>query len=498
MRALVGFAIAFTFLLQPAVAGTKYVDSSIGDDSGPGTSGAPYRTIRTALQSVVPGDTIRIRSGLTYYEEELFVDVPDLWITNWGPGKPTIRGSLSLDPAVNVPPAADGPPRLFRKVDVFRIEAGGTAITRLIIEDAWHVGIAMRNDSGFIDDIVIRGCETRRSGSSGIYIEGGRNVELGYNTVREAVLRFANECISLARSRQFDLHHNTITDRFPKPMFDGDFVNGGEGIDVKVDSRNGLIRWNRLTNIDGKFGIYLDGWEEGVSGVRVYNNFVRNCGAGVSVASEMGGTVSDIAIHGNVVTECDSGVFLGDHQGVVPNHPVDNVRIQFNTFVGNNGAGVAIRNPDLTNLQVNNNILIDNGKSRGDIASENQAIYLAGSITLASGLANNGWTIGNNLVPTGSDMGGTNNRFTPNQTSELWVQNFGPGQPHWNSPVLYFPVAGSKAIDKGWNTLIGERVFEDGEWVRLDIGYKLRRNVENGVVTMPNGKQDIGAREVPN
>jgi hypothetical protein len=61
------FIIIFIFLISNVYAATYYVSPS-GSDSNPGSSSAPFKTIQKAADIVNPGDTVIVRDGI-YYDE---------------------------------------------------------------------------------------------------------------------------------------------------------------------------------------------------------------------------------------------------------------------------------------------------------------------------------------------------------------------------------------------------------------------------------------------
>jgi hypothetical protein len=68
-----------------AVLGMRYYVDTLGSDSAPGTSKAPFRTIQRAAQAVRPGDTVLVRPG-RYTGAERIVSLsrggrPGAWVT---------------------------------------------------------------------------------------------------------------------------------------------------------------------------------------------------------------------------------------------------------------------------------------------------------------------------------------------------------------------------------------------------------------------------------
>ena len=74
-------------------------------------------------------------------------------------------------------------------------------------------------------------------------------------------------------------------------------IEGGEGIDVKVGSRNGTFAYNSLWRTPQKFGFYFDAWGRGLDddgnlvnliqeNIKVYRNVSLEAGAGVALSCE--------------------------------------------------------------------------------------------------------------------------------------------------------------------------------------------------------------------
>lgn len=426
------------------------------------------------------GDTIRIRGGsvgwpLGYNDEGLVIDIPNITVTNWEDDlhRPWIFGSFSEDNSIN-------PPSNF--FDIISISASDVTVSNLVLIDAWFSGVAVRHEYGttipawqMVKNITVENCLTYHTGSSGILMANAKNVVVRDNTVIQAVYRFGQECITLANVHNFDVDGNEVRDR---PQLPG--RRGGEGIDCKEGTRNGIIRNNRLVDVD-RHAIYIDGYTVGCRNIDVVNNFVRNCGPGLSIAAERGGLVWDIYLHGNIIVDCKAGLYFGPHQEGW-DHPVRYVRVAFNTFVGNEG-GINIVNKDIRGLYINNNIVVDNiSPWTGNLFT----IRVAPDVDPVR----IGLRVWNNVFESGTVVDDGNR--TVDQSNQLYVQQFPVDDPKWDDPENYYPNDDSPALDNGSYTLIGDKVREDNVWKRFDIsGYERRRPG----YSPPGRKQDIGARE---
>jgi hypothetical protein len=85
-----------------------------------------------------------------------------------------------------------------------------------------------------------------------------------------------------------------------------------EGIDVKGDSKHGLVEHNEVHDMDRQ-GIYVDAWEGALVDVEVRNNVVHhNRSGGIVISAEgEGASVEDIRVHHNQIEDnFGTGVFI--------------------------------------------------------------------------------------------------------------------------------------------------------------------------------------------
>jgi hypothetical protein len=135
---------------------------------------------------------------------------------------------------------------------------------------------------------------------------------------------------------------------------------GGEGIDVKNGSSNGIVSDNIVHNMGLiKPAIYVDGYSGTSSNIEVCRNEVYNIGAGIVVTSEkVGGVLQNCNVHHNTIHDITGD----DPWGIVIGWPdggaIDDLIINANTVsgLGVGGNSLLIANALATDVTVTNNV----------------------------------------------------------------------------------------------------------------------------------------------
>jgi hypothetical protein len=292
---------------QPAPAAPKtstFVVALGGADQNPGTQAAPLATLQRAVDLAQPGDTIQLRAGVHTLAKAVRVvgklATGDMPLTIEGESGAVLRS------------AGEGVPGVWRGM--------------VEIENSTHVtvkNIAVENSSFFgfrvLDSEDIRVLDSRSTVSlgSGIYAKNAKRLSVEGNDVSRFCDRNATgagegvlcqEGISIVNVDGFSVQNNLVHDA-PQSADVG--PGGGEGIDIKAGSKNGVVAFNKVWNLV-QLGIYVDGWSQGVSNVSVHGNRVWNTYMGIVVSSEMGGTVADVSIFNNIVNDVGvDGIHVG-------------------------------------------------------------------------------------------------------------------------------------------------------------------------------------------
>lgn len=335
----------------------------------------PWRTIQKAANTI-PGGSIVIIAGGTYFER---VSLPS---TCNGPssGNPTIFKSADNETAV-----LDGQwnrSTFEQYASQFKLTNNEniTIIGIKVKKCAWYGFNVNGTSPNACKNITFEKCSSDTSGASGIYVQNSTFININKCNIRMACLwptrssegYGTQECISLASCNNFNVTNNSVTDNLTTDA-------GGEGIDAKGNISNGVISGNYVYKI-GRAAIYVDAGSILAKDVRVFNNIVDRCAAGIVMAGEMGGNLRDIYIYNNIIREN-----LGC--GIVVNGPLDdytagtvkNIHIAHNTFynnatrVGNNWTGEIA---NFANNTQNDSIFIRNNVFYNKTTTYNFSIYV--------------------------------------------------------------------------------------------------------------------------
>lgn len=353
------------FIPAASHAATYYVDRNhaLANDGNPGTSTLPFATINKGAQVAVAGDHVVVRTG-TYPE---VVRLPK----SGQSGRPI---TFSASGAVVVKPAKrvywTGAFDILGKTDLviegFRIE---NAYIGLNVDRAGSVPsarIVLRNNYVYITE------------SAGIRVSDSDNVTVDSNVVEKGVWGGVAENITISGATNFVVNNNEVF-RGPWTM-NGRTVESKEGINVKDGSRNGRVTNNEVHDLE-RLGIYVDGWDTGVSNVEISGNTVYRCRYGIAIASEKGGLVKDILISNNIThNNREFGIVVAKW---VNNGRRENIRIVNNTVYGNVVGGINIGTTNLYRVYLHNNISA--GNIGQQIIAENVGIITESKANLIYG-----------------------------------------------------------------------------------------------------------------
>ncbi len=316
----------------------RFVDPA-GNDRNPGGDALPWRTIQKAASAAKPGDRVIIRKG-TYEERVQFG-------CSGKEGLPIVFEALGEV-------VVKGPPSLKFWEAVFEIRRRSWLIIKgFKIKDSNWFGIGIHDS----DHVTVTGCSTVNTQASGIYARDSTDIVVDGNDVTMACLYEGNrggsqECISIASVKRFRVSNNRVHDTKGKKC-------GGEGIDAKESSQDGVIELNRVWNLE-RHGIYVDSWNGLAKNIIVRKNVVHDCPSGIAVSSEDGGTVENLRIENNLVyRNRERGIGITSW---IKNGPKRNIAVVNNTVVGNSnakgtwGVGIVIEKTDATGVVIRNNI----------------------------------------------------------------------------------------------------------------------------------------------
>ncbi len=325
------------FLTAESIYSTNYYVSPQGNDNNPGTKQSPFKTIQKSANIVSSGDTVFVLEGK--YEETIRL------VNSGTPEKPIVFSGKHNQTII------DGS-RINQKYN------GLVHIEKLSWIEFHNFLLMNSSDQGFyIDnssDITLKNNKTYNTYSSGIGLWGCTSILVDSNEVELACNGGPQECISIANCENFLVRYNKVHNG-------NNGAAGGEGIDAKDGSQNGIIHNNTVFNL-ARLGIYVDAWDKHTANIQVYNNIVYNCPEGIVLASEMGGILENVWIFNNLIYKNKYlGINVssnGDDTNIIV-RPIKNIYIINNTSCYNGqswGGGIAIGNPDADNIIVRNNI----------------------------------------------------------------------------------------------------------------------------------------------
>jgi hypothetical protein len=351
-------------LFAESVFSANYYVSTNGNDNNSGSKQSPFRTIQKSANVVEEGDTVFVLGG-TYNEIVRFTKSgketkPIVFI---GEANKTIIDANNINDKYN---------------GIFQIEGiSWIEIHNFFLKNSSDQGFYIDQSS----DITLKNNKTLNTYSSGIGCWGCKSILIDSNEVELACNGGPQECISIADCENFLVKYNKVHNGINGPL-------GGEGIDAKDGSQNGIIHNNTVFNL-ARLGIYVDAWDKYTSNIQVYNNIIYNCPDGIVLASEMGGILENIWVFNNLTFK---NKFVGiniSSNGDDPNvkiKPIKNIYVINNTSCYNGetwGGGIAIGNPDADNIFIRNNLCSFNhsfqisyeGRSSKGLFFENNLVY---------------------------------------------------------------------------------------------------------------------------
>jgi hypothetical protein len=167
----------------------------------------------------------------------------------------------------------------------------------------------------------------------------------------------SQECITIAQTDGFEVHHNQVHHSGPGSQ-------GGEGIDAKDGASNGSVHHNLVHHVT-RLGIYVDAWDKHSHDIDVFANVVHDCQAnGYALASENGGLLENVRVFDNVAYHNKHVGLTVAGWGEKASHAMRGLAIVNNTFHANGigpwGGGIQVDNAEASEITIRNNVLSDN------------------------------------------------------------------------------------------------------------------------------------------
>ncbi len=331
-------------LLLPCLswAATYYVDQNHPEasDTNPGTESLPWLTIQKAADTIISGDTVYIKEGI--YNEQV---IP----LNSGSYGNYITYLAYPGDTVTIDGTGIPLPDWYGVFDITgksHIKVSGLRVIN-------------STDSGILawesNHIIIENNYTYNTVSSGIGVWICSNIIIDGNEVELACNDGLQECITVAITDTFEVMNNHV-------HHGGPGNNGGEGIDTKEGSSNGIVYKNHVHDLNC-LGIYVDAWDKHTYNIDVYQNTVHHCAHGITLASEAGGLLENIRIYNNIAYNNDQvGIWIADWSSA-PQQPMKDINVINNTLYNNGnewGGGIFLMHSDAENVVIRNNICSEN------------------------------------------------------------------------------------------------------------------------------------------
>ncbi len=370
MKKILFFLIVLHLILWSNLWAVTHFVTPAGNDGDSGTKESPWQTIQQGLDNTFAGDTLFIRGGAYYIDDNLFVrhsGNPNNWVT--------IMAYPGEEVAINADAVAK---RLETVREGWRwhgsLHISGVHYIRiqgLTILYSHGGGIMVRGKKGTYGEksttnIEISHCKIHSSYNSGIGIWYSDPVKVTYCEIMDAnnqrhrpigfpIKREApHEALSVPGTSNFEIAYNYL------------HMNQKEGIDVKEFSNHGKVHHNYCHDILRE-GIYIDSWFGELHDIEVYENIVHDCDWGILLSAEgKKSNMKNIYVHDNLVyNNFGKGIafsVLGHDE------PRENIHIYNNTICFNGTpahwsgetGGIGILSPNLQDIYIYNNILYKN------------------------------------------------------------------------------------------------------------------------------------------
>nr|WP_040676348.1 right-handed parallel beta-helix repeat-containing protein [Paenibacillus sanguinis] len=405
---ILGFVLVSTSVQLPNVsaAGDEYYVATNGNDSNPGTSTAPWKTLQHAADVVPAGSTVYVRGGV--YNQKLKITRSGsaaqgpIVFTNYGTEQPILDGTgLTVS----------GSQGLVELEDVSYVTVQGFEIRNFTTtsRNAVPMGIYVHGAGGFItladnkihdikNTATPTGSDLLGRDAHGIAVYGTKapaslhDLVISGNELYNLVLGSSESMVLNGNVDGFEVLNNLVHDNDNIGIdligFEGTAPNSAYD-----QARNGLVKGNQVYNItsnynpsygkmlpnnsNGADGIYVDGGKDSI----IEQNYSYNNDIGIEIASEHAGrSTSNITIRSNVVYNNRlTGIAMGgydDERGSTVNCKIVNNTVYKNDTIGD-GSGQLYVQFDTRNNMIKNNIFV---ASDSDVLIYNEYTENSGNV----------------------------------------------------------------------------------------------------------------------
>ena len=395
-------SLLFAFALP--VFGAEYFVSTTGLDTNGGSSGAPWRTIQKAANTVVPGDTVSILAG-TYAErvtisgKRASAGLPIVFRTRPG------DVMAAIDQTSVTPPSGTSAVLTITNCDYVTVQNLEVRNYKTTADTKTPIGILVNGDGSGVKLLSCKVHDIWQSNTTlnnfnangfGILVYGDATLPIA-NFVLDgcevSVLRTgASESVVLnGNVTGFSVTNNLVHDCNNIGI---DFI-GFEGTAPTValdQARNGVCSGNTVWNIDSKFnpayggnfgagggnatrsapGLYVDGGRD----IVMERNHVYASNFAVSLGSEhLGKVTSNVVVRNNVLHHCHvGGIVMGGsdnlQNGGATGCTITNNTLYENDTTGTGGGQVSIQN-FVTVTTIRQNIMVCNASTAQFVLKDN-------------------------------------------------------------------------------------------------------------------------------
>ena len=359
-------------LLSGLAWSAEYHVAVAGDDTAAGTQAMPWGTVQRGVDALVAGDSLVVHEGTYVIEGKISVSAKAG--TQTQPIVIRAEGEVTL---------RDARTELADWAGLFDVRQSSWVTVRgFRLEQPRFFGIFFQD----CDHVTAEGNFTNESRASGVASWGSTHVTIRNNDVKSACHdgnpvpskwgtdMGCQECISLDTTVGFLVEGNVVHDAQQQGKA---HWGGGEGIDVKNGSSNGVVTQNEVFNIV-QLGIYVDAWENDITDVEISRNHVHHNANGIVITSEQTGNVDGVRVHDNLVHDVGFVGISVSHYDVAAN-VIAHVHVFNNTvahvgFPENKpyflpdeqknvtwGDGIAVGQPDVVSVVIRDNVVWDIG-----------------------------------------------------------------------------------------------------------------------------------------
>ncbi|MBI5819497.1 MAG: right-handed parallel beta-helix repeat-containing protein [Verrucomicrobia bacterium] len=342
--------VALLLAASRLASAAEYCVDPKGDDANTGTESQPWKTLQKAADTLVAGDTVRIKAG-TYHERV----IPK---NSGSAGKPITYAAF---PGHEV--TVDGQGIVFGwGSGLFHIkDKSGITVSGLRIVNSAYYGVSISGNASHItlEKNFVRGCQ-----SSGIHVWSRRrattirHIVIADNEVTETNMKGDQEGISVCGADAFEVRGNHVHHIHK------------EGIDAKEGCSNGKILKNYVHHMLGfrqpggavvcTVGIYVDTYGD-TRNIEVAGNIVHNCGAGLAIASEDGQPSENVSFVNNIAYNNQDGFVVAPWG---KGGPLKNIALMNNVAYANRRKGIFVQHTNIEKVVVRNNICSQNTEAQ--------------------------------------------------------------------------------------------------------------------------------------